>query len=70
MLSRLLLSVIDDLLELLDKLGVLFFLPGLIGPPDALLHLLERLLQHRREVLMHGVNVESELFRLVLFCLF
>ena len=70
MLSRLLLSVIDDLLELLDKLGVLFLFPGFVSPPDALLHLLERLLQHRREILMHCVNIGSKLFRLVLFFLF
>ena len=65
-----LLSVIDDLLELLDKLGVLFFLPGFVGSPDALLHLLERLLQHRREILMHRVNVKGKLFCFILLCLF
>ena len=65
-----LLSVIDNLLELLDKLGVLLFLPGLVGSSDALLHLLERLLQHCREVLMHRVNVKGKLFCFILFCLF
>ena len=65
-----LLSVIDNLLELLDKLGVLLFFPGLVGSPDALLHLLERLLQHRREILMHRVNVKGKLFCFILFGLF
>ena len=56
--SLLLLSTVDNLPELRLELIVLTLLPLLVRTLDAFLHLLQRLLQHLREVLVHRVDVK------------
>ena len=52
-----LLPGVDDLAELLYELLVLLAFPGVVGALDAVLHLLQRLLEHLSEVVVHLVNV-------------
>ena len=61
------LTIVDNFLELGDKLGILLFCPGVVGTLDTFLHLLESLLQHRREVGVHRFNMLVEILDLLIF---
>ncbi len=67
--SRLLLTVVYNLLKLLDKFGVLFLFPSIVGSFDALLHLLESLLEHRGEAGVHLFDELIQLFDFVILLL-
>ena len=64
--SRLLLSIIDYLLKLVNEFAILLLLPCLVRFLDARLHLIQRLLEHLREVAMHCLNVCLEFSQLLL----
>ena len=65
--SLLLLTIVYNLLELGDKLGILLFSPSVVGTLNTFLHLLESLLQHRREVGVHRLNILVEVLDLIIF---
>ena len=66
LVSSLLLTIVDDLLKLLHEFLILLFLPGRICTLNTILHLLQRLLKHRREVAVHLVNVARQFLDFIL----
>ena len=58
--SGVLVAGVDDFLELLEHLGLVLVLPLLVGLVDAVLHLLERVLEHDLEVATQLVDMLAQ----------
>ena len=67
--SRLHAVWVDDGLDSELILRLVFLFPLLVCLVDPRLHLLERLLQHLREVLRHRIDLVRQLLDLCVFCL-
>ena len=57
---------VHDFSKFLHHFLVVLLLPGAVGLVDPILHLAQRLLEHLREILVHRVDVLSQLVQLLL----
>ena len=70
MKSGLRLAMVDYLSELRNELVILLVFPCFVGLFNAILHLLERLLEHGREIAVHRFDVKLKFSKLLFLRVF